>query len=122
MTASKPGQHLRRNLLLWALGALAAGLVLAVLSRVVLHSAAATQPASDDQTATTAPQDSPATSTQPARNRQSAEQIAAQNLSNMLLLCSLLAFGISMIALVWLGREVRRHMIPAWKRNPKRRW
>ncbi len=122
MTASKPGQHLRRNLLLWALGALAAGVVLAILSHVVLNSAAATRPAAEDTPAATAPHDSPTPSTQPARSPRSSEQDAAQNLSNMLLLCSLLSFGLSVIAFVWLGREIRRHMIPAWKRHPKRRW
>ncbi|GMU22855.1 MAG: hypothetical protein AMXMBFR13_29390 [Phycisphaerae bacterium] len=100
----KPVKHLRIKLIAMALGALAVGVTLLVLSGKV-------------QPADTAPAAAPATA--PAdEHRPTEAEITARNMSGILLLFGLVAILLSIVCVGWLVYDIRQSR-PAWIRNPR---
>jgi len=104
-----------------AVAAFVVGITLLVLSQLVLSSArkaaaetAETQPAGTTQPAVPAQTPTPSQTPAPVNTKLQ----AAQRMSGLLLLFSLMGFGLALICVGWIVYDVRRSR-PAWMRQKK---
>jgi hypothetical protein len=122
MKKDNPRKHPRAKAIGIAAGALAIGIGLLICSQLLFRSVreaaavAASKPAASTPAPAAAPTSAPAT---PVK-RSPAEQRAAANerMAGLLLLFSLMAFGLAVICVGWLVYDIRRSR-PAWMTQTK---
>jgi len=110
MKRSKPKTYKRWKAVGIALAAVAVGIGLLVLSRVIVPVPA--EPAVAASTTHPAPADPPPPSKTPDT------AASANNMSGLLLLFSMMSFGIAAIGIGWLVFDIHRSR-PAWKTQTK---
>ena len=113
MARSRSTSRVSMKPVAYALLALAAGVALLIASRKVK-----TSDKPPVETATTVPATAPAPGSQDEAPSRSREEVAAQNLSGMLLLFSMGGFLVAIICIGWLVVLIRKAR-PAWKTQTK---
>lgn len=116
MKHAKTDKHRRAKAIGVAAAALVVGIGLLVLSQMVIASGRKAAEAATTQAASApAATDTQPASTTPADKKPAADPkaVAAQRMGNLLLLFSLMSFGVTIAGVAWVIYDVRRSR-PAW--------